>query len=150
MEILAVYTCVRLNTSEFWLTPWYFNSSLLTSYGWDWGPVLMTTGPWRPIALQTYDARITDLRVQTQVSELLDVVVKVSLDISSPVGQTIVVLKDTRGQVVRQSDSLSIANGNATVVFEGAKDEFDLWYPVGYGKQPMYVVQVYLTDKVRV
>lgn len=109
----------------------------------------MTTGPWRPISLHTYDTRITDLRVQTDVSESLDVAIRVSLRVSSPTGQAVVVLKDQTSQVVRKSGALNIQDGEAEVDFRGAKGDFDLWYPVGYGKQPMYTVQVEVTDEVR-
>ena len=30
-------------------------------YGWDWGPVLLTSGPWKPVTLQAYSHRIADL-----------------------------------------------------------------------------------------
>ena len=30
-------------------------------WGWDWGPLLMTAGPWRPVRLEAYDVRISDL-----------------------------------------------------------------------------------------
>lgn len=108
----------------------------------------MTTGPWRAISLQTYDVRITDFRVQTEVSESLDTVIKVSIDTSSPTGRTVVALKNQKGQVVRQSDALKPKDGKAEVAFSGAKGEFDLWYPVGYGKQPIYTVEAQITDEV--
>jgi beta-mannosidase len=108
----------------------------------------MTTGPWRPISLQTYDVRITDLRVQTEVPESLDVAIKVSVEVSSPTSQTVVALKDQKGKIVRQSDLLKVKDGKAEVVFSGSKGEFDLWYPVGYGKQPMYTVEAQAINKV--
>lgn len=30
-------------------------------YGWDWGPILSTAGPWRPIRVETFTARIRDM-----------------------------------------------------------------------------------------
>jgi beta-mannosidase len=30
-------------------------------WGWDWGPILITAGPWRPILLETYVARVDDV-----------------------------------------------------------------------------------------
>lgn len=108
----------------------------------------MTTGPWRAISLQTYDVRITDFRVQTEVSESLDAVIKVFIDTSSPTGRTVVALKNQKGQVVRQSDALKLKDGKVEVAFSGAKGEFDLWYPVGYGKQPIYTVEAQITDEV--
>ncbi|KAF8591572.1 glycoside hydrolase family 2 protein [Ramaria rubella] len=116
------------------------------NYGWDWGPVLMTIGPWRPILLQTYEARITDLRIQVEVSESLDTVIKVSAQASTLKGKALVVLKDQTGNIIRKVDS-SLKNGEAEVEFTDSKAEFELWYPVGYGKQPIYSVEVHITDE---
>src|SRR5581483_7982302 len=37
-------------------------------YGWDWGPVLLTTGPWRAIRLEAWEARIADLDCPSEVA----------------------------------------------------------------------------------
>ncbi|KAJ8100523.1 glycoside hydrolase superfamily [Lipomyces tetrasporus] len=42
-------------------------------FGWDWGPVLLTCGPYKEVKLETYDATITDLSVLFEISEALDV-----------------------------------------------------------------------------
>ncbi|GEM09700.1 beta-mannosidase, glycoside hydrolase family 2 protein [Rhodotorula toruloides] len=42
-------------------------------YGWDWGPTLMTAGPWRPVRLEVYRSRIVDLR---STGEVLDSVTR--------------------------------------------------------------------------
>ena len=31
------------------------------AFGWDWGPKLLSIGPWRPIRLETYSTRIDEL-----------------------------------------------------------------------------------------
>jgi len=107
----------------------------------------MTTGPWRPIFLHTYKSRITDLRVRADVSESLDTVINVSLAFSSSGGAASIALKDHAGKVVKQADA-RLEDGKAQVEFRGAKGEFDLWYPVGYGKQPIYTVEVRVADEV--
>src|SRR6185312_9303089 len=38
-------------------------------YGWDWGPCLLTAGPWRPIFLEAGAARVADLHCPTEVTE---------------------------------------------------------------------------------
>lgn len=38
-------------------------------WGWDWGPVLMTAGPWRPVRLEINETRISDLWAQIDVSK---------------------------------------------------------------------------------
>ena len=150
METPAACTYARLNISKTLRLHIICTTSGSHSYGWDWGPILMTAGPWRPISLHTYNTRITDLRIQAEVSESLDANIKVSLKVSSLTGQTAIALKDQTGLVVRKSDSLNIRDGETEVDFKGAKGDFDLWYPVGYGKQPIYTVQVQVTDEVRI
>ncbi|KAJ5420378.1 hypothetical protein N7465_002897 [Penicillium sp. CMV-2018d] len=38
------------------------------NWGWDWGPILMTAGPWRPVVLEQYTARIEDVWAQYEIS----------------------------------------------------------------------------------
>lgn len=33
------------------------------NWGWDWGPILMTAGPWRPVRLEQYSCMIEDMWV---------------------------------------------------------------------------------------
>jgi beta-mannosidase len=107
----------------------------------------MTMGPWRPISLHTYKARVTDLRVQTDVSETLDTTISVSVVVSYPTGTASISLKDQHGTIVHNVH-LPVRNGEVLTQFKGAKGEFDLWYPVGYGKQPIYTLEVTIYDEV--
>jgi len=104
-------------------------------------------GPWKPVSLQTYTARITDLRISTDVSEAFDVKIKVSVQSSAASGKAEILLKDPKGNVVQKVDS-TLTAGKTTAEFKGAKDDFELWYPVGYGKQPIYSVEVHISDDV--
>ncbi|AEO59187.1 glycoside hydrolase family 2 protein [Thermothelomyces thermophilus ATCC 42464] len=36
-------------------------------WGWDWGPILLTCGPWKPVRLETYVGRIEDVRVDYEI-----------------------------------------------------------------------------------
>ncbi len=38
-------------------------------WGWDWGPILMTCGPWKPVLLEVWKTRIEDLRVDYSLAE---------------------------------------------------------------------------------
>ena len=108
-------------------------------WGWDWGPVLMTCGPWRSVRLETYQARVEDIRVDYEVHSSLQ---KVSGTITATVeGQS--------GKMVNFNAKLGnnqVFKGTAEVDQDGvAKVEFHvndpkLWYPHGYGKQPLYEV----------
>ncbi|KAI6113706.1 glycoside hydrolase family 2 protein [Pisolithus croceorrhizus] len=117
------------------------------NYGWDWGPVLMTVGPWKPIFLHTHDLRIADVDIRCRVSEALDVNITVDLALceGSP-GSASVLLRDPRGKVIRYRDALPVEIGRASTNFHLSSGEAELWYPVHYGKQPLYAVEVAVKD----
>ncbi|KAG6888821.1 hypothetical protein C0992_007435 [Termitomyces sp. T32_za158] len=120
------------------------------NYGWDWGPILMTIGPWKPISLQTYQTRISDLDVRSDVSEALDVTVSVDLTLSSSATcQASFVLKAADGSVIASSTTSTGAD-NAKANFDLPAGKVELWYPVGYGNQPLYTIEAKLTNEVRV
>jgi beta-mannosidase len=109
-------------------------------YGWDWGPTLMTCGPWRPISLLVYEARILDLSVDIEVSDGLDyAILTVQNEIEGGNNMRIEVsVKDASGtQVATRS-----LQGNATCRF--TINSPVLWYPVGYGAQHLYMVEARL------
>ncbi|KAF2194519.1 glycoside hydrolase family 2 protein [Zopfia rhizophila CBS 207.26] len=107
-------------------------------WGWDWGPVLNTCGPWRSVRLETYQSRISDLRIDYKLDDSLK---SVSGTITAQVeGQSdkAVVFE------VQYSDDL-VFKGSADVSDGVAKVQFHvndpkLWYPHGYGDQPLYRV----------
>ncbi|KAG5343088.1 hypothetical protein C0989_000078 [Termitomyces sp. Mn162] len=126
MATQAVFMCARLNTS----------------------PILMNVGPWRPISLQTYETRIVDVDVRSDVSEALDVKVYADLTISSnAMGHASFVLKAANGSVVA-STTASTNSGHAKAHFDLPAGKVDLWYPVGYGKQPLYTIEAKLTNEL--
>lgn len=53
------------------------------------------------------------------------------------------------GIVASQSNISLNNNGPVRVVFHFENGEVKLWYPVGYGEQPLYEVQVRIYDDVR-
>jgi beta-mannosidase len=59
-----------------------------------------------------------------------------------------VVLKSSAGAVVKKAADVKFKDGRGVVQFELAKGEVDLWYPVGYGKQVLYTVEVQVADQV--
>ncbi|OAQ65104.1 beta-mannosidase [Pochonia chlamydosporia 170] len=103
-------------------------------WGWDWGPVLMTAGPWRPVYLEVSSAYVDDVRINYTVTE----------DLSSAAGSVQV---DHHGQV--DEIRLSITHQGQEVFTTSTKvgaggalnfelDDPKLWYPVGYGDAALY------------
>jgi beta-mannosidase len=122
----------------------------LRSYGWDWGPVLMTIGPWKPITLHTYNIYLTDVDVRSDVSKALDVGVTVDLTLSekAPGGLASVALKNAQDSVILSESNIKLGSGSARAEFHFSPGVLDLWYPVGFGKQPLYTVEVTISDSV--
>ncbi|KAF9075879.1 glycoside hydrolase family 2 protein [Rhodocollybia butyracea] len=118
------------------------------NYGWDWGPILMTTGPWKPVYLEMYHNRISDLYIKNDVSRDLAVNMTVEMTFfeKSP-GQASLILKASDGAIVASNSNIRMDNGHAQVTFSFKPGELQLWYPVGYGAQPLYTVEADITGE---
>ncbi|KAI0738846.1 glycoside hydrolase [Daedaleopsis nitida] len=125
-------------------------------YGWrwDWGPELMTCGPYRAISLITYTARIESANTRAAVSAApalspsLKVDVSVSGDVTA-VKEVKVVLKELDGTVIQEQQVQQAASGAAPSLFNDTvswdlKDKVELWWPVGYGRQKLYTIDIFL------
>ncbi|TGO71742.1 hypothetical protein BELL_0536g00070 [Botrytis elliptica] len=104
-------------------------------WGWDWGPTLMTCGPWRPINLEIFTSRISDVYFTSNVDKSLktaELVAKADVQ-----GEALQVKFDITldGELVA-SKTVTCSEGHATHAFT-IKDPA-LWFPIRYGKQPLY------------
>jgi beta-mannosidase len=114
----------------------------------------LTVGPWRPIYLHSYHTRISDLHISALVNESLDadLIVRITLSPSEAWTTAEVSLKEPAGSessIITSQRNVNLNNGAARVVFHFKNGEVKLWYPVGYGEQPLYEVQVRIYDDVR-
>ncbi|KAL1410297.1 hypothetical protein Q8F55_004303 [Vanrija albida] len=113
-------------------------------WGWDWGPVVMTVGPWQAVHLETYEYRVGELRVDAGLGgEAFDkpwlAVAELQVEPQPPADAKVVyTLSTADGAVVKQE-----------VLPEAELPSWDLvssavqaWYPVHYGKQPLYSLHV--------
>ncbi|KAI9824629.1 MAG: hypothetical protein M1832_001719 [Thelocarpon impressellum] len=106
-------------------------------WGWDWGPKLMTCGPWRPVSLEVFSARIADLHCTTDVEESLkSAEVVANADIEGPASAVkFAISQDDRVVAV---ETVLVDRGVATASFRTRDPK--LWYPAGYGAQPLYTL----------
>ncbi|MGH9105316.1 MAG: glycoside hydrolase family 2 protein, partial [Acidimicrobiales bacterium] len=152
-------------------SPYPFNAirKMACNYGWDWGPALPTAGIWRPIGLHRWrQARIASVRplVQVQLPERMataagtdtpwadrsspreaDAVVDVQVDLerASGPGRALRVTASVAGEVVRADIVPGQLAASLRVAVGGAR----LWWPAGYGPQPLYDLEVTLQDAGR-
>ncbi|KAN0097394.1 glycoside hydrolase family 2 protein [Tylopilus felleus] len=116
------------------------------NYGWDWGPVLMTVGPWKLVKLHTYDVYLADVDIRSVVSEALDVTISVELLLSGSIsGSASITLKNPQGGIV-DTKNIEVQSGKARTEFIFPRGELQLWYPVHYGEQPLYDIVVAVHD----
>jgi beta-mannosidase len=116
-------------------------------YGWDWGPVLITCGLWRPARLEAYSTRIADLACPSEVSQDLKsatINAKITLSPSQDNGL------GERGKI---RFTLIAPNGEKLAETEVAETIHTfsiqnpmLWYPRTHGAQPLYHVEATLLD----
>ena len=110
-------------------------------YGWDWGPRLVTSGIWKAAHLETWDnVRISDLYVrQSDIkTNSAHLSVETSLE-ARQAGAATITLHYSRNHVTKTySQSVLLHSGENQLSFPVQILKPDLWYPAGYGAQPLY------------
>ncbi|KAH6711836.1 glycoside hydrolase family 2 protein [Leptodontidium sp. MPI-SDFR-AT-0119] len=112
-------------------------------WGWDWGPTLMTCGPWRPINLEIFSSRISDLYFTSNVYKSLksaEFVAKADVEGSATEIKFDISLD---GKEVA-TKTVKAEKGHASHKFQ--IDDPALWFPIRYGKQPLYTVTAILVE----
>ncbi|GCE26059.1 beta-mannosidase [Dictyobacter alpinus] len=110
-------------------------------YGWDWGPVFMTAGLWRGVRLESYDARIADVHCPYEVAEDLQRVrlpVEIQLEASTQAAaqEVHIALYAPSGELA--AETTVRVEGQQAVHAQLALTQPQLWWPNGYGEQPLY------------
>lgn len=119
----------------------------------------MSTGPYRPITLRTYINHLASITTHACVSSDFKFSFALDISLSSANGSNIqdgtlkihITLRDTKGAVVKEEwvKVHSVEAGTEIKdfiewIFE--KGEIALWWPVGYGDQVLYEVEIALMD----
>lgn len=107
-------------------------------FGWDWGPRLPDAGIWRDISLMGVEkARIRDVLVE-QFHENGKVTLKVHTHVTRLTGDSVQVTVRVTGP---DGAALTGAGEDCELVVDAPR----LWWPAGYGEQPLYQVDVTLS-----
>ncbi|MFW6286685.1 MAG: beta-mannosidase, partial [Candidatus Sumerlaeota bacterium] len=116
------------------------------NYGWDWGPVCVTAGIWRPINLVAFStARIEDVEVRQNHERQNGVGVEVNVNTrridDSPLTALAEIIFNDR-PVAANKFEIKEGKGSAELLIEHPR----LWWPNNMGEQPLYEVRVKLLD----
>ena len=119
---------------------WYIRKAAY-QYGWDWSPRFVTSGVWRPARLEAWDdARISGLNIRqldvTKYSAHVLAQVEVTATADSPA--TVTVHYGLHGKQLTATQTTELHAGVNHVELPITIDHPELWYPAGYGSQPLY------------
>ncbi|KAL2211620.1 glycoside hydrolase [Sarocladium strictum] len=113
-------------------------------WGWDWGPMLMAAGPWRPVNLEIYTTRITDLYTDIKVEDSLRSAEVVAHAPIEGDGTSVRFDVSLNGEKVASETVEGSGHAAATFVIQNPK----LWYPRQHGdggnRQPLYTIKATL------
>ncbi|MGW5124698.1 glycoside hydrolase family 2 protein [Streptomyces sp. NPDC004069] len=119
--------------------PYAHIRKMACSFGWDWGPTLVTAGIWRPVRLESWStARFDRVRPVVTVEEGTGVV-EVRVDVERTRAEAELAVEARVGGVRARA----AVDGPSGVVRLQVPDA-DLWWPRGYGGQPLYEVELTL------
>ncbi|TFK38908.1 galactose-binding domain-like protein, partial [Crucibulum laeve] len=123
---------------------------------WDWGPELLTCGPYRPITFTTHSAYLADIHTRAYLS-MFNISLKLDITLAGSLEHAMkikVILRDrnereVRSEVIEFSGSAIQVGGE-----EGPGNEkqakykdVKLWWPIGCGNQALYDAEVALLDQ---
>ncbi|SDQ52839.1 glycoside hydrolase family 2 protein [Microbacterium sp. cf332] len=120
------------------------------NFGWDWGPAVVTAGIWRDIGIEGWsDVRIAGVRPVVGVDgDPHRVDVHVELEWQQPAADgggagAHEIATEVAGE--RVTASVDRGDVNATLSLRAADAE--LWWPRGYGDQPLYDLRVAVGER---
>jgi len=117
-------------------------------YGWDWGPCLPTMGIYRDISLVAYSSpRVRYVKTEQDHSrsgsedgDRIDLTVRAGLDVTSEAEYDFTV--EVADAELTEEMELEPGQREVELTVRLDADDVDLWWPNGYGDQPLYDLEV--------
>ncbi|MFZ3567598.1 glycoside hydrolase family 2 protein [Streptomyces sp. BH097] len=123
--------------------PSQYIRKMACSFGWDWGPTVVTAGLWRPVRIERWStarlARVRPLVTVDGSTGRVDLRVEVECT-----GRGAERPLTARASVAGVEVHASVEGDAATLVLD--VPDVRLWWPRGYGEQPLYDVELTLLD----
>ena len=143
-EAMSLQQVPRVHTNDH---PFNAIRKMACNFGWDWGPDLVTAGIWRDVHVERWHtARLADVRTLVTVEGTTGVVT-VHADVvrspgspREPLELTAHVDGAATGPVTARTD---VTNGH--VVLRTEIPDVALWWPRGYGAQPLHDLRIALS-----
>jgi beta-mannosidase len=110
-------------------------------YGWDWGPRFVTSGIWRPVTIEAWDAaRLDDVQVyQRELTDTRARLIATAVVQATRAGKG--TLTFTVGGAPPVTVEAALVPGANRVSAELTIDKPERWWPNGLGAQKLYTVE---------
>ncbi|MFZ7086634.1 glycoside hydrolase family 2 protein [Curtobacterium sp. RRHDQ10] len=138
--------------------PFAYVRKMASNFGWDWGLTAVTSGPWRPVAIERWStARLREVRplVDVEAGEgVLDAHIEIERSGPNRFGENtadldqdgedddLVLVVTVSGHDTKQRSRVTITPKEDQAVVTVRIPEAAQWWPRGYGAQPLYDVEV--------
>ena len=116
-------------------------------FGWDWGPRIVTSGIWRPVYIESWNtAKINNVYIAQDHTSKEEILVEFNIEaeatkkIRCEVEIQLELQDIKRSALIKKELSKGKNKLQGTIQVENPK----LWYPSGYGDQPLYNVNIKL------
>ena len=112
------------------------------SFGWDWGPRLVTSGIWRPINIKFWNNfKISDFHVTQNIVDN-DAFIEAELEVISFLDNKNIVAKVYVDDNIITNDLVHLKSGNNKFSIPFTINEIERWWPNGMGDQKLYDIRV--------
>ncbi|WP_329163300.1 glycoside hydrolase family 2 protein [Streptomyces sp. NBC_01717] len=122
--------------------PYPFIRKMACNFGWDWGPTLVTSGIWRPVALQSWTGpRIASVKLLADLADDGVPRLSVTLDVDRSGDRgALQAVAEVAGERAELTVPAGQDNATTTLLVPHAEP----WWPHSHGEQPLYEVTVRL------
>ncbi|KAK6202470.1 family 2 glycoside hydrolase [Scheffersomyces amazonensis] len=117
-------------------------------FGWDWGPLLLTCGPWRPVKFVS-GVLVKDFFIRYELSKFLnraDISVEVNLSLPKNYTPSTIVVKifDSQNNLI---DTILSHTVKSNITVHCSIRNPHLWYPRNYGDQYQYRFELFIDEE---
>ncbi|KAH8655852.1 glycoside hydrolase superfamily [Xylariales sp. PMI_506] len=116
-------------------------------WGWDWGPVMLTAGPWLPVYIDSYDGRIVDVHVTSDLDpdhSKADLTIEIHATGAAARTVKLTICDQDGQQVYQTSVALGAAKSGST---KTTISNPRLWWTNGLGDAHLYRLSASLEDE---
>jgi beta-mannosidase len=116
-------------------------------YGWDWGPRFVTSGIWRPVTVEAWDAaRLDDVQVfQRELTDARARVAVMAVVQATRAGKAALTVTPAGGAAPPVTVEAAVVPGANRITAEIVIAKPERWWPNGLGAQKLYTLDTALS-----